>query len=280
VPEGHTLHRLAGEIRERFAGQVVRASSPQGRFADATALLDGTRLLDAQAWGKQLFVEFEGGRFVQVHLGLIGSFQFAEGEPPPPVGQVRLRLAVAGERPSYGDLRGATTCALVTGDQRQAVIERLGPDPLRDDADPARAWSRITRSRKPIGALLMDQAVLAGVGNVYRAELLFRHRIHPLRPGATLRRTQFQSMWDDLVTLMREGVRTGRIDTVRDEHTPDAMGRQPRVDDHGGEVYVYRRHDRPCHVCGARVRTQVLEGRNLFWCPRCQPVFRSRATTS
>lgn len=123
----------------------------------------------------------------------------------------------------------------------------------------------------------MDQAVLAGVGNVYRAELLFRHRIDPLRPGNTLRVGQWQAMWDDLVVLMREGVRTGRIDTVRPEHTPEAMGRPPRRDDHGGEVYVYRRTGQPCHVCGSTVRTSELQGRNLFWCPRCQPRFRSRA---
>lgn len=277
MPEGHTLHRLAGELRDRFGGRVVRASSPQGRFAEAAALLDGTRLVDAQAWGKQLFVEFEGGRFVQIHLGLIGTFRFGEGEAPPPVGQVRLRLEVEEEPASYGDLRGATTCALVTEEQRQAVLDRLGPDPLRADADWTRAWARIARSRKPVGALLMDQRALAGVGNVYRAELLFRHRMHPHRPGNTLRRSQFEAMWHDLVALMGEGVLSGRIDTVRDEHTPEAMGRPPRVDDHGGEVYVYRRHGQPCHVCGARVRTEVLEGRNLFWCPRCQPSFRSRA---
>ena len=88
---------------------------------------------------------------------------------------------------------------------------------------------------------------------------------------------QFEAMWHDLVMLMRCGVDVGRIDTVRPEHTPEAMGRPPRQDDHGGEVYVYRRHEMPCHVCGGRVRTQVLAGRNLFWCPRCQPPFRSRA---
>jgi formamidopyrimidine-DNA glycosylase len=139
------------------------------------------------------------------------------------------------------------------------------------------AWARIGRSHRPIGDLLMDQKVLAGVGNVYRAEVLYRRRVHPLRPGNTLRVGQFRAMWNDLVELMREGVRTGRIDTVRHEHTPDAMGRAPRVDDHGGEVYVYRRTGQPCLVCGSKVRTQELVGRNLFWCPRCQPAFRSRA---
>jgi DNA-formamidopyrimidine glycosylase len=261
-------------LRDAFAGEVVRVASPQGRFAESAALLDRSVLADAESFGKHLFVEFDGARFVHVHLGLYGVFTVQEGPAPAPVGQVRLRIVGAS---SYADLRGATACELVTTGQRAGILERLGPDPLDPHADPDRAWDRVNRSRTPVGVLLMDQAVLAGVGNVYRAEVLFRHRIHPLRPGRTLRVSQFRSMWDDLVELMHEGVRTGRIDTVRPEHTPEAMGRAPRVDDHGGEVYVYRRQGKPCLVCGATVRTQELSGRNLFWCPRCQPTFRSRA---
>ncbi|QNN53407.1 Fpg/Nei family DNA glycosylase [Nocardioides mesophilus] len=281
MPEGHTLRRLADGISGRFAGQTVAVSSPQGRFADSASVLDGTRLIDAESWGKHLFVAFEGERWVHVHLGLYGTFELADGPAPPPVGQVRMRLESGNgsARASYGDLRGATACELLTDGQRLAVLDRLGPDPLREDADPGRAWARISRSRAPIGALLMDQQVLAGVGNVYRAEVLFRHRMHPLRPGNTLRRSQFEAMWADLVTLMAAGVRSGRIDTVRPEHEPEAMGRAPRQDDHGGEVYVYRRTDQACLVCGSRVRTDVLVGRNLFWCPRCQPRFRSRAAS-
>ena len=276
MPEGHTLHRLADELSATFGGRVVRVGSPQGRFAESAALLDGQVLEGAEAWGKNLFVGFPAERFVHIHLGLYGKLDVhtGVGEVPPPVGQVRLRL-VAEE--AYADLRGATTCALVTAEQRDAVVARSGPDPLRDDADPGRAWERIRRSRAPIGGLLMDQAVLAGVGNVYRAEVLFRHKLDPMRPGNTLRRGQWQAMWDDLVELMHEGVRTGRIDTVRPEHTPEAMGRPPRRDDHGGEVYVYRRTGMPCHVCGSTVRTTELQGRNLFWCPRCQRRFRSRS---
>jgi endonuclease-8 len=277
VPEGHTLHRLAHAVDARFGGRTVRVSSPQGRFAEAAALLDRTRLVDAQSYGKHLFIGFEQERLVHIHLGLYGKLHIADGPAPAPVGQVRLRLVSTAPRPSYADLRGATACDLITPAERDRILERLGPDPLRPDADWSRAWDRVRGSRAPIGALLMDQTVIAGVGNVYRAEVLFRHRLHPLRPGSTLRRSQFQAVWEDLVTLMAYGVQTGRIDTVRDEHTPEAMGRPPRVDDHGGEVYVYRRDGRPCHVCGGRVRTEVLAGRNLFWCPRCQPVFRSRA---
>ncbi|HWJ10541.1 MAG TPA: DNA-formamidopyrimidine glycosylase family protein [Nocardioides sp.] len=282
MPEGHTLHRLADQLTAVLGGGLVRAGSPQGRFAAGAAQVDGTRLLDADAWGKQLFIRFEGERFVHVHLGLYGTFGVYDDVDavPDPVGQVRLRLvrpAGAARPAAYADLRGATRCALVTAAERDAVLARIGPDPLRDDAEQERAWERIGRSSAPIGSLLMDQAVLAGVGNVYRAEVLFRHRIHPLRPGRTLRVSQWRAIWDDLVVLMREGVRTGRIDTVRPAHLPEAMGRAPRVDDHGGEVYVYRRTGQPCHVCGRPVRADVLGGRNLFWCAHCQPAFRSRA---
>ena len=281
MPEGHTLRRLADEIADVFAGKHVHVGSPQGRFAADAETLDGSLLVGADSAGKHLFVAFEGERLIHVHLGLIGSFDVVRGAAGLPVGQVRLRLATAPDdpEPAYADLRGATQCELVGPGRRDEIVAKLGPDPLRPDADPGRAWQRISRSPRPIGDLLMDQAVVAGVGNVYRAEILFRHRIDPLRPGRTLRSGQWSAMWDDLVALMGEGVVTGRIDTVRPEHTPEAMGRPPRVDDHGGEVYVYRRAGQACLVCGRNVRTQLLVGRNLFWCPGCQPRFRSRANT-
>ncbi|CAB4686007.1 MAG: Fpg/Nei family DNA glycosylase [Actinobacteria bacterium] len=274
MPEGHTLRRLALDLNDAFAGRAVGVASPQGRFAVEAAELDGLLLVGADSAGKHLFVEFPGDRFVHIHLGLIGTFVIHPGPAPDPVGAVRLRLV---SPTAYADLRGAIQCDLVTGERRDEVVAALGPDPLRPDADPGRAWARISRSERSIGDLLMDQKVLAGVGNVYRAEVLFRHRIDPLRPGRSLRSGQWQAMWDDLVELMAEGVRLGRIDTVRPEHTPEAMGREPRRDDHGGEVYVYRRTGQPCLVCGTSVRTAVLQSRNLFWCPRCQPRFRSRA---
>ena len=119
-------------------------------------------------------------------------------------------------------------------------------------------------------ALLLDQKVLAGVGNVYRAEILFRHGVPPLLPGRELDGALWTDMWTDLVALMRTGVRSGRIDTVRDEHLPHVTGRAPRRDRHGGEVYVYRRHGQPCLVCGTEVAIADLAGRNLYWCPTCQ----------
>ncbi|MEV7868987.1 DNA-formamidopyrimidine glycosylase family protein [Streptomyces sp. NPDC088124] len=292
MPEGHTIHRLAEDHLARFGGRPVRVSSPQGKFSDSAALLDGQVMTGVDAHGKHLFLGFGGtgdrggadepehaGRtgaagwgWVHVHLGLFGKLGFGTDPAPPPADTVRLRLTGGGH---YADLRGPTTCALITAPEKQAVHDRLGPDPLRvrdgaADGHGEKAWARISRSRTTVAALLMDQKVIAGVGNVYRAEVLFRHGIDPYRAGQDLTRREWDAIWADLVALMREGVRHNRIDTVRPEHTPEAMGRPPRVDDHGGEVYVYRRARMPCLLCGAEIRTATLAARNLFWCPGCQ----------
>ncbi|MFF8949234.1 Fpg/Nei family DNA glycosylase [Streptomyces sp. NPDC014940] len=267
MPEGHTIHRLAQDYAERFQGTAPWVSSPQGKFSDAADLLDGALMTGTEAHGKHLFLRFRDADWVHIHLGLFGKVAFGPAPAPPPTDTVRLRLA--GDT-AYVDLRGPTTCALVTDAEKRAVHDRLGPDPLRADADPDAAYRRISRSRTSVAALLMDQKVIAGVGNVYRAEVLFRHGIDPYRAGRDLTRAEWEAVWADLAALMRDGVRDNRIDTVRPEHTPEAMGRPPRVDDHGGEVYVYRRADRPCHVCGTDIRTAGLAARNLFWCPTCQ----------
>jgi len=265
VPEGHTLHRLARLHQRRFAGAPVAVSSPQGRFA--AAAVDGRVLRRASAWGKHLFHHYTDGPIVHVHLGLYGTFNewpLPAGAPlPEPVGQVRMRMVGA----EYGtDLRGPTVCELIDESGVEDVLARLGPDPLRRDADPSWAWARITKSRRPIGALLMDQTVIAGVGNVYRNELLYRHLIDPYRPGQKIGEAEFDAAWSDLVALMRVGLRRGKIIVVRPDHDhgPPSYGPgRPRT-------YVYRRAGEPCRVCGETIRTAVLEGRNVFWCPACQ----------
>lgn len=267
MPEGHVIRRLADAINEAFAGEVVEVTSPQGRFGAEAAHLNQSVLIDADAIGKHLFITFDvpEPRNVHVHLGLIGKFNLIAAGPI--TGAVRLRItdgAVAAE------LRGPQWCRLMTDDQVAGVISGSGPDPLREDADPEVGWLRIHNSAKPIGQLLMDQQVAAGVGNIYRAEVLFRHRLDPMTPGKQVKKATWNSIWADLVTLMRLGVRDGRIDTVLPEHEPEAMGRPPREDAHGGEVYVYRRAGQECLVCGTPVRQADLAGRNLYWCPRCQ----------
>jgi endonuclease VIII len=267
MPEGHTLHRLARLHQRRFGGAPVAVSSPQGRFEDAAATVNGQVLKRASAWGKHLFHQYAGGPIVHVHLGLYGTFtewqRPAGAALPEAVGQVRMRMVGA----DHGtDLRGPTVCEVIDEARASDVVAKLGPDPLRSDADPSWAWARIAKSRRPIGALLMDQTVIAGVGNVYRSELLFRHGIDPFRPGRDVSESEFDGAWTDLVALMKIGLRGGKIVVVRPEHDhgPPSYGAgRPRT-------YVYRRAGEPCRVKGGPIRTTVLEGRNVFWCPTCQ----------
>ncbi len=261
MPEGHTLHRLARAQRARFVGDIVQVTSPQGRFTDA-ARVDGPRLADVRAHGKHLFARF-GDRIVHVHLGLFGKFADGDGDAPPPVGAVRMRwVAPRG----WTDLRGATACEVLSPSEVDGILARLGPDPLQARADPALAFARIHRSRKSIGALLMDQRVLAGVGNVYRAEVLFRHGLDPWRPGTSIDAATWQALWDDLVALMRSGLRSGRIVTTRPEDRQRRTGRARRDDAH----YVYQRTGLPCRICTTPIQMAEVELRRLYWCPVCQ----------
>lgn len=259
MPEGHTIHRQAREHNRELRGRPVHADSPQGRFAAGAALINGRTLLRAEAVGKHLFHHYDGQLWLHVHLGLYGEWRTGELPAPVPRGAVRLRLWSDSR---WWELRGATTCEVLTRPEVNAIRARLGPDPLRRNADPDLAYARIARSQAPIGALLMDQSVLAGVGNVYRAELLFRHGLNPHRPGRELTTVQWALMWADLVKLMREGVRRGTIVTTR-------AGSRARRD---SNVYVYRRTGQPCLVCRTPILTEVLLARNLFWCPHCQPL--------
>jgi endonuclease-8 len=155
---------------------------------------------------------------------------------------------------------------LLTDAERALVLGRLGPDPLRRRPDREAFVSRVLRSRAPIGTMLMDQSVVAGVGNVYRAEVLFRQRLDPFRQGRLHDAASLHAVWDDLVVLLRAGVRAGRIVTTLPEDRERPAGRPRRVDAH----YVYGRAGLPCRLCGTPVQDALVAARRLFWCPVCQ----------
>ena len=271
MPEGHTIRRLADRHRELFAGQRVVVESPQGRFGAGASLLTGTTLHGTEAIGKHLLHHFDHERTLHVHLGLYGKFADGAAPAPQPVGQVRMR--VSGDA-YWLDLRGPTACEVLDPPAVAALRDRLGADPLRDGADPDRAYARIRASPTPIAALLLNQEIVAGTGLIFVTEALFRAGFRPQRPGRSLSPRGWQRLWLDLRMLMLAAVASGRIDTVAPEHTPEAMGRPPRIDRHGGEVYVYRRSGLPCLVCRTTVVKGTLGGRNIYWCPRCQPAPR------
>lgn len=388
MPEGHSIHRLAGQFRVLLGGQVLSASSPQGRFAAGATRLDGQRLVAVRVHGKHLFLGFapadlkvasvvvvtEGGSrgaisedaltWLHVHLGIYGSWRFtgdavfheplhwllpelenqedsrtdieaqqtshdakpgsgldtdaelgsglevtlvdsgenvtireipahtrADGSafaphehfadrwflmpgqfaPFEPVGTVRLRLM---NPHGVADLSGPNRCELLDWAQTRAIAARLGPDPLRPDAQFADFVARAGRRSKGIGEALMDQNVAAGVGNIYRAEALFAARLSPFVPAREVSERKLRRIWDWLVATMPSGVASGRVTTLAPRDAADFATRQAGA---GGKIqavdqryYVYQRDGRPCVRCGATVRLAVVGGRKLYWCPRCQ----------
>lgn len=256
MPEGHTLHRLAREHRGLLAGDVVRVTSPQGRFADGASQLDGEVVTSVEAWGKHLFYGFESGAVLHVHLGLFGKFRRHRQPAPLPRGAVRLRLE---NEEICIDLHGPTACELIDPDQRESLLGRIGPDLLRDDAKKSVAWQRIARSKRAIGALLLDQKTISGVGNVYRAEGLFIAGIHPETRGVDLEPRDFTRLWKTLVAMLREGVEAGFINTVDDS----------RHRRRGRRTWVYKQ--KTCMRCDENIRVWELANRTMYACERCQP---------
>jgi endonuclease-8 len=263
VPEGHTIHRLARDLRRDLDGQRVEVTSPQGRFAASAARLDGQVPERIEAWGKHLFVAWETGEVLHVHLGLIGKFrpQPDTAEPRP---SVRLRLAVPGRA---WWLVGPTVCELGTPELLERTVAKLGPDPLRPDGDEAEFVARLRRKRIPVGAALLDQGVVAGIGNVYRAELLFLEGIDPRRPANGLAPEEAAAIWRRTVDLLRVGVRIGRIVTRDPAEVGAPAGRIPKHE----RLYVYHRSGQPCRRCGDAVAEAAVAGRRCWWCPTCQP---------
>ena len=283
--------------------------------------------------GKQMFLEFDNGLWLRVHLGMYGAWDFAgdivmdatiaasngrmgqtnqrgtdldadgaqdpvldsAGEnsmhsigaprrtrvrmaeqereidqldtfPPEPVGQVRVRLLTD---VVSADLRGPTACEVLDPAQVDAVMARLGPDPQLDDSPAAEQRFVDSVRKKPtrIGLLLMDQSVVSGIGNVYRAELLFRARINPHAPGKTLTEQSVRDLWRDWAHLLQIGVNTGQMMTMDDLVGDDyKLAMKNRADRH----WVYKREGLPCRVCGTHITLEEMGARKLYYCPFCQ----------
>ena len=265
MPEGHTVHRIANDFNRLFAGASLNVTSPQGRFSESSRLVSGFALTEARAIGKQMFLRFENDLTIRIHLGIYGKWNYHEstsGEFPEPIGQVRARFS---NLQAAADLRGPTVCEVITLDEVRQVEQRLGPDPLNPNpqgSESERFINRVLGSKTPIGLQLMNQDVIAGIGNVYRAELLFRAGINPHTPGEKLTREQVQALWDDSVKLLNVGVLKGVMIT-RDE----LLKKNPKKSERN---FVYKREGLDCRACGTHVIIEMAAARKLYWCPNCQ----------
>ncbi|MBL3686800.1 Fpg/Nei family DNA glycosylase [Leucobacter zeae] len=333
MPEGHSVHRIARQFAANFVGTAPEVTSPQGRFAQGAAQLTGREMTDARAVGKQMFLEFSEDRWLRVHLGIYGAWDFAgdvrvdpsiqihgytpghsklgqTGEysradgaravdrdaedsvtsigaprrtrvrmaeadretdagsvfPPEPVGQVRVRLL--NDR-VCADLRGPTACEVLTPAEVDAVMLKLGPDPANANtpAERRRFVERAGKKRTPIGLVLMDQSVVAGIGNVYRAEMLFRAGLDPHTPANSLDRTVLEALWDDWADLLETGITVGQMMTI-DGLEGDAYRRA--LEERDERHWVYKLEGTPCKRCGTNIALEEFGARKLYWCPGCQ----------
>ncbi|MDQ2834411.1 MAG: Fpg/Nei family DNA glycosylase [Acidobacteriota bacterium] len=292
MPEGNEIHRWELRHTAAFVGKRVRVDGPQGRFTDSD-VIDGRKLQRVMAVGKHLGYDFGRDRILHVHLGLQGDFTEGSGPLAEVRGALRLRMwneaavkrpaapgvskrhawysdddgagHIAAEKVAWVELRGPTDCSIYTQEKWDKLLQRLGPDPLKGDG-PEKMIARVRKSRKAIGLLLMEQDVVAGIGNIYRAELLFRARLSPFTPGCEVEESTLRSIWKEAVVLMKAGMVDRRIVTTRAADRPHKGGKVLKEEAH----YVYRRQGRPCLACCGKVMTKVMAGRNLFWCPECQ----------
>jgi len=244
MPEGDTLHGVAVRLQV-LVGQRIEVETPHPRAAakGLAARLHGRTLESVEAVGKNLLLRFEGGLVLRSHLRMTGRWRI--------------------ER--HGGVRVGLPWLVLRGDEHEAVLwngpvlelgrddgtERLGPDILAEPPDFEAMVERLRAApqERAVGEALLDQRLVAGIGNLWRAEALWQARISPWRPLASMSDREIQTTLDGAHRLMRAGVE----------------GTRPLR-------HVYRRTGRPCRRCGATIRSRPLGEvpRTAYWCPGCQ----------
>ncbi len=284
MAEGHAVHGMAQRLGQ-LTGRRVRSYGYSDDTVDFdAAIVDRAVVGEPEAHGKHLLVPFpERAVTAHLHLGMVGRVSVRrhrhalgdDGFPrtdPPLVRGLRWRLLTAEH---LADISAPTICEWLDDAGVDALHGRLGPDPLRPDANPDAFASKVVRSRRAIGHLVLDQSVIAGVGNVYRAEILWRLRIDPWRPGNTLDTGEVDQIWHEAERLLDIGLGAGWIVT-NDAQLRAAqllLGRGERVPRWAKVYAVYGRADQPCRVCGTTVRAEPMGQQRIFWCPTCQPAY-------
>jgi endonuclease-8 len=272
MPEGDNIHAHAAELAhlvgEPLTGVWSRAVEMRG--------LRGRAVARVEAIGKHLVIAFDEGSAVRVHLGIAGSWRHRTRASTAALAQAELALQTA---------RGAWLCRARTIEWTRArfaasgrALTRLGPDLLAAAPDLDAVFARARQAQhaaRPIGELLLDQTIAAGLGNVYKCELLFLHGVHPWARVDAVDDATLHAIFADAMKWLRANVgrtRTTTADLSRGERP--ARGR--------GRLWVYGRWRRACYRCGAVIeqRRQRPSLRPTYWCPRCQPETSSGAAAT
>ena len=258
MPEGHTIHRAAIDHQKVLAGNKLTIQSPQGRFAEGARHLSGKLCTAVEAFGKHLIYRFEAGDSLHIHLGLFGKIRKHKLPLKEPRGAVRVRLI---SDTHAIDINGPSICELLNIDQLMKLTARVGPDVLRSDAKPDLAFKRIAKSKSSIGSLIMDQSVIAGIGNIYRTEILWRQAVHPETLGKNIDRQTFDRIWNDAKAQLTLGVKHNAIITKRGADRSKTKYRE--------DFNIFAKGS--CPDCKSEIRRLEINGRRAFVCENCQP---------
>ena len=242
--------------------RLVRPYEP----AEVAAELAGEQVAAVERRGKYLIVRFESKRVLLIHLRMTGSLRHSRadlGEDPHRRAVVRLD---DGSDVAYRDVRRfGTWLVLEPGELEPYLSTRVGEEPLDALFTAARLGERLAKRRAPIKAALLDQRTLAGLGNIYVDEALWRARIHPLRPAESIDRNELRRLHNAIRTALAHGIaRQGS--TLRDYRLPDGAEGEMQ-----NEFKVYGRGGEPCDRCGTPIEKIRVAGRGTWFCPRCQP---------
>ena len=266
LPEAETIAR---DLRGRVVGRTVthvRIAKPDILAPGLTArrlgaALRGHAIREVGRRGKNVVLRFDDGRVLLVNLGMTGRLVFSGAPRAGELRHVAARLGLDdGRAILYDDIRRVGCIELVPAGQWEERQQRLGVEPLSDELTAERLHALTRGSRVAIRNWLLDQTKLAGVGNIYANEALFRAGIRPTRRAGTLRRRETAALRD----VLHEAI-AARGTTVSDYR--DAAG---EAGGFGPRLRVYGREGEPCPVCGTPIKRVVIGGRSAFYCPRCQ----------
>lgn len=262
MPEGDTIHRVTAVLSRELTGRTLDRLELRG--AAEIRELAGSRVEAVEAHGKHMFVHLDAGWSVRVHLGMHGTWRRQHAKERRPRAPTVLMVA--------GDVAWVCTRAYRAETVRTQALRthprlaRLGPDLLADppDIDGAMRRARLpAHAGREIGDALMDQRIAAGIGNVYKSEVLFEVRVHPRARVRDLDDATLAALFETAARLMRANLKTRQRETVPLRRRPHAGSRRH---------WVYMRGGRPCLECGTPIRRflQGDMGRSTYWCPACQ----------
>jgi formamidopyrimidine-DNA glycosylase len=272
LPEVETVRSRLVPILEGAA--IVRVEIDDPRLtrpiepAIVSEALVGDTVASVERRGKYLLWRLASGRTLVIHLRMTGSFRHAGAGELPDDAYRRATLELdTGAEVAYRDVRRFGTWELLDADHlRPYFAARLGPEPLAASFSAARLGALAAGRRISVKGFLLDQRRLAGIGNIYADEALWRARIHPRRPAGELDETEVARLHRAVRAALRRGVEL-QGSTLRDYVTPDGNG--------GGmqhEFHVYGRGGEPCDRCGTPIERIVVAGRGTWLCPRCQRI--------